>query len=215
MLLDQATLTEIAIVPAMYSPQDIRRRARTKIVATVGPACSEPEQLRALAQAGVDVFRLNMAHGEPDEQQVHVDNIRRVSEELGEPIAILVDLAGPKIRLGELPDDSIFCETDDEFSFVAGSGREHGQRADVDLRAAREGAGGRRPRDAGRRHGDAWPSKRRRPAGRSLRVVQRGTIRSRQGINLPGVKLSVPAISVDRSSARDLGGAGGRRFRRA
>ena len=50
---------------------------RTKIVATVGPACGEKEQLAKLIVAGVDVFRLNMAHAEPDVQQTHVDNIRR------------------------------------------------------------------------------------------------------------------------------------------
>ena len=61
-----------------------------------------------------------MAHAEPDVQQQHVDNIRALSDELGEPIAILVDLAGPKIRLGELPGDRIFCELGDEFVFVSG-----------------------------------------------------------------------------------------------
>src|SRR6516164_9251691 len=81
--------------PAMYSPQDHRRRARTKIVATVGPASGKPEQLSQLLQSGVDTFRLNMAHAGPDEQQAHVDAIRRLSQESGEPIAILVDLAGP------------------------------------------------------------------------------------------------------------------------
>src|SRR3990172_4744399 len=100
LLLDQATTTEFAFTTAMYSPQDIRRRARTKIVATVGPASSDPDSLAKLARSGVDVFRLNMAHAGPDEQQAHVDNIRSLSEESGEPIAILVDLAGPKIRLG-------------------------------------------------------------------------------------------------------------------
>ena len=61
-----------------------------------------------------------MAHAEPDVQQQHVDNIRALSDEIGEPIAILVDLAGPKIRLGELPDDRIFCESDESSVFVAG-----------------------------------------------------------------------------------------------
>jgi pyruvate kinase len=195
MLLDQAPLTEFAIVPAMYSPQDIRRRARTKIVATVGPACSSPEQLQSLAQAGVDVFRLNMAHAEPDAQQQHVDNIRRLGDELGEPIAILVDLAGPKIRLGELPDDRIFCETGEEFAFVSGqvANSSHELTSTYaplvkelsvgDLMMLADGT-------------VSMAVVRKEPGRAIMTVVQRGAIRSRQGINLPGAKLSVPAISV-------------------
>jgi pyruvate kinase len=193
--LGQATITEIAKAPAMYSPQDIRRRARTKIVATVGPASSSPEQLKMLALAGVDVFRLNMAHAEPDVQQVHVDNIRRLSDEIGEPIAILVDLAGPKIRLGELPDDRIFCEIDEEYVFVAGD-TAHGERELTATYAplVKELSVGDRMMLA---DGTVSMVVVRKETGRAvMKVVQRGTIRSRQGINLPGAKLSVPAISV-------------------
>ncbi len=193
--MDQATRTEIALLPAMYSPKDIRRRARTKIVATVGPACSAPDQLRVLAQAGVDVFRLNMAHAEPEVQQGHVDNIRHLSHELGEPIAILVDLAGPKIRLGELPDDRIFCETDDEYAFVSGqtaSGSHELTSTYAPL--VKELSVGDLIMLA---DGTVSMAVIRKEPGRAFaKVVQRGTIRSRQGINLPGAKLSVPAISV-------------------
>ena len=90
-------------------------KARTKIVATVGPSCFEPSQLAILARSGVSVFRLNMAHAGPEQQQPHVDHIRQVSEELNEPLAILVDLAGPKFRLGVLPDEGIFCGRDETF----------------------------------------------------------------------------------------------------
>ncbi len=195
MLLEQAPFPEIATAPAMYSPQDIRRRARTKIVATVGPASSTHEQLAALAQSGVDVFRLNMAHAEPDAQQAHVDNIRRLSEELGEPIAILVDLAGPKIRLGELPEGRLFCETGEEFVFVAGtvSNSPH-ELTSTYAPLVKELSIGDRVMLA-----DGTVSmkvERKEPGKAFARVVQRGTIRSRQGINLPGAKLSVPAISV-------------------
>src|SRR3954453_16450210 len=104
-------------MPDSYDP---RQRARTKIVATVGPACAAKEQLAALVAAGVDMFRLNMAHAEPAVQQQNVDNIRTLSNELDRPIAILVDLAGPKIRLGDLPGDRIFCDLGTEFVFVCG-----------------------------------------------------------------------------------------------
>src|SRR6476660_2381047 len=94
--------------------------SRTKIVATVGPACSTREQLAKLVSAGVDVFRLNMAHAEPDAQQQHVDTIRSLSQEFDEPIAILVDLSGPKIRLGDIPGGQIFCDLGQEISLIDG-----------------------------------------------------------------------------------------------
>src|SRR4051794_40345767 len=101
-------------------PRDPLQCSRTKIVATVGPACSSREQLAKLVSAGVDVFRLNMAHAEPDAQQRHVDNIRSLSDEFNEPIAILVDLSGPKIRLGQINEDRLFCNLDQEFFLVEG-----------------------------------------------------------------------------------------------
>ncbi|HEX4149643.1 MAG TPA: pyruvate kinase, partial [Pirellulales bacterium] len=80
-----------------------QQRARTKIVATVGPACREEQQLTALVQAGVDVFRLNMAHGDMAHHEEVLLRIRRVSETLNQPVGVLVDLGGPKIRLGAMP----------------------------------------------------------------------------------------------------------------
>jgi pyruvate kinase len=74
--------------------------AKTKIVATTGPACSSKERLRELIRAGVDVFRLNMSHGDQRSHQQVVDLIKSITSELANSTAILVDLQGPKIRLG-------------------------------------------------------------------------------------------------------------------
>jgi len=114
-----SSLAEIEPSATEYQmPQDPAQKARTKIVATVGPACGEIEQLAQLIRAGANVFRLNMAHGEPEQQQVFVDRIRQLGEELNEPIAILADLGGPKFRLGQLEGESIFCERNEQFFFV-------------------------------------------------------------------------------------------------
>jgi pyruvate kinase len=75
---------------------------RTKIVATVGPASSDPDALRQLLEAGVDVFRLNFAHGTADEHAESIRRIRSVAEELRREVGILGDLPGPKLRLGDL-----------------------------------------------------------------------------------------------------------------
>ena len=83
---------------------DAGRLKRTKIIATLGPATSSPECITQLVQAGVNVFRLNMSHGNGQDQMDWVKMIRAVSEELKQPIAILADLQGPKIRTGYLKD---------------------------------------------------------------------------------------------------------------
>lgn len=171
------------------------RWSRTKIVATVGPASSEPEQLAELVRAGADVFRINMAHGGPEAQQVYVDRIRQVGRDLNIPVAILVDLAGPKFRLGEIQGESIFCERDAEFFFVAGESHAPNELTASYEPLLRELSPGDVVMLA-----DGTVSMRVescKPDRVALRVLNHGTIRSRQGINLPGVKLSAPAISVE------------------
>src|SRR5579872_315129 len=78
----------------------MRRRRSAKIVATVGPASSSPERLRALFDAGVDVFRLNFSHGKHDDHRARFETIRAIEAETGRPIGILADMQGPKLRLG-------------------------------------------------------------------------------------------------------------------
>ena len=176
-------------------PQDPSLKARTKIVATVGPSCSEPEQLSELIHAGVNVFRLNMAHGEPEQQQVVVTRIRQISTQLNEPIGILVDLGGPKFRLGELDGESIYCNRDEEFFFVTGASQARNELVASYEPLVNELSTGDQIMLA---DGTVSMVVEEKLADRvRVRVLQQGTIRSRQGINLPGVHLSAPAISVN------------------
>jgi len=85
----------------------MRRERFTKIVATLGPASSSPERLRALFEAGADVFRLNFSHGTPDDHKQRVDLLRALEKQYKHPIAILMDLQGPKLRLGALAKGSM------------------------------------------------------------------------------------------------------------
>ena len=78
----------------------MHRNRFTKIVATLGPASSTPERLRTLFEAGADVFRLNFSHGQPEDHRQRVDQLRALEKEYKHPIAILMDLQGPKLRLG-------------------------------------------------------------------------------------------------------------------
>ncbi len=189
-------------------PRDPLQCSRTKVVATVGPACSTRGQLAELIKAGVDVFRLNMAHAEPDVQQQHVEIIRALSDEFNEPIAILIDLAGPKIRLGDIAGDRIICNLGDEFFFIAGR----------EPQSPNELTSTYPPLIDELQPGDrvmladgtvSMEVVGKNPGRVRLRVVQRGAIRGHQGINLPGVKLSAPAIGdSDRAHAIWAAGAG-------
>src|SRR5580658_6330832 len=78
----------------------MRRQRSAKIVATLGPASSSQARLRALFDAGVDVFRCNFSHGTHDDHHALFTGIRRIEHETGRPIGILADLQGPKLRLG-------------------------------------------------------------------------------------------------------------------
>ena len=80
---------------------------KTKIIATVGPASSTSYQIEKMIDAGVDIFRLNMSHGSAESHRKVASLIRRISKEKGSNVAILVDLCGPKIRLGKLPEGKI------------------------------------------------------------------------------------------------------------
>ena len=85
----------------------MRRTRKTKILATLGPASSSPEQLRALFEAGADIFRINMSHTDHSRLAELHGRVRALEAEMGRPIGILVDLQGPKIRVGTLPGGQI------------------------------------------------------------------------------------------------------------
>jgi pyruvate kinase len=86
---------------------EMRRRRSAKIVATLGPSSSMPGQIRALFDAGVDVFRLNFSHGTHDDHHARFEAIRQIEHATGRPIGILADLQGPKLRLGTFAEGPI------------------------------------------------------------------------------------------------------------
>ena len=89
----------------------------TKILETLGPATEEKSEIRALVQAGMDIVRLNFSHGTFDQFKKIVKNIRAVEKETGKTVAILQDLQGPKIRLGDLPEGQISVSRGDIVTF--------------------------------------------------------------------------------------------------
>lgn len=169
---------------------------RTKTVATLGPASNSQAKITELIEAGVDVFRLNMAHSKGPALSDTVKLIRQCSDETGRPTGILVDLAGPKIRLGTLMEDPYECRVGETITFIRG---EQSSRPDQftctyhrlldeveigDTIMLTDGIVRLVVIDKDKDTAQC-------------RIVDGGTIRSRQGVNLPGVKLSVEAMSEE------------------
>lgn len=90
------------------------RNRNTKIVATLGPASSDPETIRQLFDAGVDVFRLNFSHGAHADHKARYDAIRQIEADVGRPVGILMDLQGPKLRLGKIVGGKMTLESGQE-----------------------------------------------------------------------------------------------------
>src|SRR3990170_5677030 len=87
----------------------------TKIVATLGPASSDPGVLERMFRAGVDVVRLNFSHGSADDHLKRAELVRVICRKLGRTVAIMADLQGPKIRIGRFKDGKITLKEGDEF----------------------------------------------------------------------------------------------------
>ena len=91
---------------------------KTKIIATVGPVCDSYDQLKNLVIAGVNVFRLNFSHGSHEDKKAIIDNIRGINKELGCNVAILGDLQGPKLRVGEIENNRLEVKEGDILTFT-------------------------------------------------------------------------------------------------
>ena len=174
--------------------QPISERARSKIVATVGPACASQEKLGELIAAGVDLFRMNMAHGDTKQHEEMLKNIRSAADAQDRPIGILADLAGPKIRLGTLLEDPLECPVGAKFDFVPGTESKTPDELTTNYELLLEELSeGDRVLLSDGTVGMKVIGKS--PNRVHCEVVSPGILRSRQGVNLPGVKLSVPAIT--------------------
>jgi pyruvate kinase len=188
--------------------QPMLKRRRTRIVATVGPASSDTATLEALIRTGVDVFRLNMSHGDHAGHRVAHAAIRKAALACGSEVAVLADLCGPKIRCGLFEGGSIELETGGTVVVTT---------RDVTGRA------GLIPSQYEALHLDARPGARIllddgnlelkvetiEGSELSCRVVQGGTLKNRKGMNLPDIEVSAPSLTdKDREDARfalDLG----------
>ena len=175
---------------------------RAKIVCTLGPATSSPEKIRALVDAGMDVARLNFSHGTRDEHAEVYRYVRAASDASHRAVAVLVDLQGPKIRLGEFEDGGVTLAPGDRFTITTEpvEGTRELASTTYPLLAKDVTAGARLLIDDGRvalRVDDT--------DGVRVRTtcVEGGRISDHKGINLPGVRVSAPSLSEkDREDLR-------------
>ena len=180
---------------------DLLKIRRTKIIATIGPASRGPEIIGKLIQAGVNIFRLNMSHGDYTFHEQSYQSIRTIAAELNQPIGILADLCGPKIRTGKFTAGGIQLVTGDKVTITT---------RDV------EGKSRLIPSQYAALSDDVEVGNRILLADGTLElevaakenteilciVIHGGPLTDHKGINLPGVKVSAPSLTdKDRADA--------------
>ena len=175
-------------------PQNFQRR--TKIVATVGPATLQPDVLRHLIKAGATTLRLNFSHGTHDDHQRGIRLIRQTAFELNQPVGILQDLQGPKIRLGKFHCQSISLKTGDLFILTSRKVECTQEISYVSYNRLTEEV----PEGATILLDDGKVEMRVEKIDRQnqdlhCRVVVEGILSSNKGVNFPGVYLSVKALT--------------------
>jgi len=176
---------------------------RTKIVATLGPASQSPEILREMLAAGVNVVRLNFSHGTPEEHANRLEAVRRAADEMGVPLGVLVDLPGAKIRVGDLPGGGVDLAAGDQVVLSAGAAPEEGT-IPVDYPHLADDV--RPGQHVFMQDGELDLVVSDVVAGRVHCTVEfGGRLREHAGVNLPGARLSMPAVTEDDLRTLDWG----------
>ena len=170
------------------------RKRQCKIVATVGPASSSPSMIRLLHQAGVDVFRLNFSHGEHDKMTKIIEAARETSKQSGAPIAVFADLQGPKIRTGVLKDDGLDLKYNNRYRLLLQS---ESDEADVIPIPHEEVLNVLEPGDVLKLDdGKLQLTVEERKGGAVIaRADTPGRLTNRKGVNLPGRRLPISALT--------------------
>ena len=168
---------------------------KTKIVCTLGPASDDPEVLRALLRNGTNVIRLNFSHGDHEEHGKRIAMVKQIREEMGLPVAILMDTKGPEIRIGEFKNGKVTLVEGQEFVLTTKEIEGDENRVTVHFKEITKDVN----------------------VGTTIliddglvalivesivqdevhcRVINGGILGSRKGVNIPGVSTSLPAITT-------------------
>ena len=175
------------------------RARKVKILATLGPASSTPEMIRALVEAGADAFRINMSHGDQADKVALVEAIRDLEKSLHRPTTIVFDLQGPKLRVGRFNGGSAMLATGDRFVLDRNAAKGDSKRAELphpELFVTLK-AGDRLLIDDGKVRLKALAVT---PERIEAEVMVGGKVSDNKGINVPDVVVPIPALTEkDRS----------------
>ncbi|MDX1540705.1 MAG: pyruvate kinase, partial [Geminicoccaceae bacterium] len=177
----------------------MRRRRRAKILATLGPSSASPERIGELVDAGADAFRFNFSHGTHEQHQARYDAVRAVEEARGRPIAVVMDVQGPKLRVGEFNDGSVQLRAGQRFRLDLDGEAGNQDRVELPHPEIFEtvGAGDRLLLDDGKIRLEV-----KEVASRTIDTVVEagGALSDHKGVNLPDVVLPLsPLTEKDRS----------------
>ena len=175
---------------------------QTKIIATIGPATSSSEMLEQLLLAGMNVVRINASHGDHETHKQTIANIRKLDEELGSNTSILVDLQGPKLRIGELEGDEINLEEGAELRIKVGAERGSAGFVYTNYESfAKDVKPGESVLlDDGKLKVEVVSTDS--DSEVVCKVIYGGVLKPRKGINLPDTEISLPCITE--KDERDL-----------
>lgn len=167
---------------------------KTKIVATLGPACDDKQIMKAMIEEGVNVFRVNFSHADYEEVKMRIRKIRELNKEFGYTTAILADLQGPKLRVGIMADD-VFLNEGDTFTFTTNECEGNQEKAFMTYQAFPKdvNVGETILVDDGKLQFEVVSSNLKDEV--VTKVLVGGFLKSKKGVNLPNTKVSLPALT--------------------
>ncbi|AGW92337.1 MULTISPECIES: pyruvate kinase [Cupriavidus] len=172
----------------------MRRQRKAKIVATLGPASTDIAVIRALFEAGADVFRLNFSHGTHEDHRARYDAVRQVEAETGRPIGVLADLQGPKLRIGTFAAGKVAVRAGDVFVLDSDPTPGDGTRVYLPhpelFEAAQPGQSLLIDDGKVRLSVESVST-----GSITTRVVNNGTLSDRKGVNVPDAVIPIPALT--------------------
>ncbi len=168
---------------------------RTKIIATLGPSSHEKETIRKMIHQGMNVARLNFSHGTAEDHREVIDTIRELSKETDEPVGILADLQGPKLRIGSIKDGPVHYEEGDEFVLTIEEVEGDRDRIHINFKEFPKDVnpGEQVLLDDGKIVTEVLTTDNEKEV--RVKVLHSGELASKKGVNLPNTHLSLPCLT--------------------
>lgn len=169
-------------------------KTKTKIVATIGPASSSEDELRQMVQEGMDVCRLNFSHGTHEDHKTVIDIINRLNEELGTHVALVADLQGPKLRVGDVEGGEVLLENSTELTITTEESISTADKIYINYQqmATDVKPGERILLNDGKLELEVVSIENNEV---KTKVIEGGVLSSKKGVNLPNTSISLPSLT--------------------